>query len=179
MQLPGAQPFPASRRRRRSAKAPGGCRAWSSSGCIPAAVFGFALDDWVNEHFYNKVCVAAMLILYGVIFIVLERRNHRRFQEPSAQGFALSGLARAASMRASTPRRTQRASSSTPARRSSCSRSPTSTTSTGRPRSRSACSRCSPSFREQAARVPRSSAACSPAARAPRRPSSRSSWPSL
>lgn len=59
-------------------------------GCIPAAVFGFALDDWVNEHFYNKVCVAAMLILYGIIFIVLERRNHRRFQEARA-GLALSG----------------------------------------------------------------------------------------
>ena len=53
-------------------------------GCIPAAVFGFALDDWVNEHFYNKVTVAAMLILYGVAFIVLERRNRRRLQEAKA-----------------------------------------------------------------------------------------------
>ena len=52
-------------------------------GCIPAAVFGFALDDWVNEHFYNKVTVAAMLIVYGIIFIVLERRNRRRAQEVS------------------------------------------------------------------------------------------------
>ncbi len=56
-------------------------------GCIPAAVFGFALDDWVNEHFYNKVTVAAMLIVYGIIFIVLERRNRRRAQEVS---FSLS-----------------------------------------------------------------------------------------
>ena len=54
-------------------------------GCIPAAIVGFALDDWVNEHFYNKVCVAAMLILYGIVFIVLERRNHHRFQEARAQ----------------------------------------------------------------------------------------------
>ena len=52
-------------------------------GCIPAAVFGFALDDWVNEHFYNKVTVAAMLIVYGIIFIMLERRNRRRAQEMS------------------------------------------------------------------------------------------------
>lgn len=58
-------------------------------GCIPAAVFGFALDDWVNEHFYNKVCVAAMLILYGIVFIVLERRNRRRFHEARA-GLALA-----------------------------------------------------------------------------------------
>lgn len=53
-------------------------------GCLPAAVLGFALDDWVNEHFYNKVTVAAMLILYGIIFIVLERRNRRRLAEAEA-----------------------------------------------------------------------------------------------
>ena len=53
-------------------------------GCIPAAIFGFALDDWVNEHFYNKVVVASMLILYGVVFIVLERRNRRRLREAMA-----------------------------------------------------------------------------------------------
>lgn len=53
-------------------------------GCIPAAVLGFALDDWVNDHFYNKVTVAAMLILYGIIFIVLERRNRRRLRQAEA-----------------------------------------------------------------------------------------------
>lgn len=47
-------------------------------GCIPAAIVGLLFDDWVNEHFYNKVTVAAMLILYGVIFIVIERRNRKR-----------------------------------------------------------------------------------------------------
>ncbi|MGI6045661.1 MAG: undecaprenyl-diphosphate phosphatase [Eggerthellaceae bacterium] len=52
-------------------------------GCIPAAIVGFLLDDWVNAHFYNKVVVSAMLILYGIIFIVLERRNRRRFAEVS------------------------------------------------------------------------------------------------
>lgn len=62
-------------------------------GCIPAAVVGFALDDWVNAHFYNKVVVAAMLIVYGVVFIVLERRNRRRLQETKA-ALALAGGAR-------------------------------------------------------------------------------------
>ncbi|MGI6033943.1 MAG: undecaprenyl-diphosphate phosphatase, partial [Coriobacteriales bacterium] len=38
-----------------------------------------AFDDWVHEHFYNAYVVAAMLILYGIIFIVLERRNKRRY----------------------------------------------------------------------------------------------------
>ncbi len=47
-------------------------------GCIPAAIIGLLFDDWVNEHFYNKVTVALMLIIYGVAFILLERRNRRR-----------------------------------------------------------------------------------------------------
>ncbi len=47
-------------------------------GCIPAAVIGFALDDWVNEHFYNAWVVAVALIFYGIIFIVLERHNRKR-----------------------------------------------------------------------------------------------------
>ena len=47
-------------------------------GCIPAAIVGFALDDWVNEHFYNKVVVAIALIAYGVIFIILERHNREK-----------------------------------------------------------------------------------------------------
>ena len=50
-------------------------------GILPAAVFGLLLDDWVNEHFYNKVTVASMLILYGVIFILLEKRNRRLAKE--------------------------------------------------------------------------------------------------
>ena len=49
-------------------------------GCIPAAVVGLLLDNWVNEHFYNKVVVAAMLIVYGVVFIFLERRNRVRLE---------------------------------------------------------------------------------------------------
>ena len=47
-------------------------------GCIPAAVFGFLFDDWMDEHFYNAYVVAAMLILYGLLFIVLETKNRKR-----------------------------------------------------------------------------------------------------
>ena len=61
-------------------------RLWGmvAIGCIPAAIIGLAFDDWVNERFYNKVTVAAMLIVYGVAFIVLERRNRRRLREAEA-----------------------------------------------------------------------------------------------
>lgn len=47
-------------------------------GCIPAAIVGFALDDWFNENFYNAVTVAIALIVYGVIFIVIELFNKRK-----------------------------------------------------------------------------------------------------
>ena len=33
------------------------------------------LDDWMEEHFYNYITVAAMLILYGVLFLVVENRR--------------------------------------------------------------------------------------------------------
>lgn len=42
---------------------------------IPSAVLGLLLDDWLDEHLYNYVVVAIMLIVYGVAFILVERRN--------------------------------------------------------------------------------------------------------
>lgn len=44
-------------------------------GVIPAAVLGLLFDDWLNEHFYNYLTVAIMLIIYGILFIVVENRN--------------------------------------------------------------------------------------------------------
>lgn len=47
-------------------------------GSIPAAFFGLLLDDWAHDNFYSAFTVAAMLILYGIIFIVIERYNRCR-----------------------------------------------------------------------------------------------------
>ncbi|MGI6105911.1 MAG: undecaprenyl-diphosphate phosphatase [Raoultibacter sp.] len=47
-------------------------------GCIPAAIIGLALDDWFHEYFYNAVTVAIALIVYGVIFIVIEIFHKRK-----------------------------------------------------------------------------------------------------
>ncbi len=33
------------------------------------------LDGWMEDHFYNYITVAAMLILYGVLFILVESRG--------------------------------------------------------------------------------------------------------
>jgi undecaprenyl-diphosphatase len=43
--------------------------------CVPAAVFGLLLDDWMDAHLYNAYVVAVTLILYGVLFIVLENSS--------------------------------------------------------------------------------------------------------
>ena len=48
--------------------------------CLPAAVVGLLLNDWMEEHLMNAYVVAAMLIIYGFLFIILETRNeHTNF----------------------------------------------------------------------------------------------------
>lgn len=44
-------------------------------GVLPAAVLGLLFDDWLNDHLYNYWTVAIMLIVYGILFIVIENRN--------------------------------------------------------------------------------------------------------
>lgn len=45
------------------------------AACIPAAIVGLLFDDKINELFYNYQTVAAALILFGILFIVIENRN--------------------------------------------------------------------------------------------------------
>lgn len=47
-------------------------------GILPAAIIGIPLDDWLDAHLYNYQTVALMLILYGVLFIVIENYNKKR-----------------------------------------------------------------------------------------------------
>ena len=44
---------------------------------LPAMVLGLLLDDWLDAHLYNYITVAAMLILYGVFFLLIENRHRR------------------------------------------------------------------------------------------------------
>lgn len=41
---------------------------------IPVLIIS-PLDDWMEAHFYNYITVAAMLILYGALFFVVENRR--------------------------------------------------------------------------------------------------------
>ena len=60
-------------------------------GCIPAAVIGLPLDDFMEEHFYNAQVVAAALIVYGIAFIVIERWRAKRREQMLAEGRSLNG----------------------------------------------------------------------------------------
>ncbi|OPZ93744.1 MAG: Undecaprenyl-diphosphatase [Firmicutes bacterium ADurb.Bin419] len=42
---------------------------------LPAALIGIPFDDKIDELFYNYKTVTATLIIYGVLFILLEKRN--------------------------------------------------------------------------------------------------------
>ena len=44
------------------------------AACLPAAVLGILLDNWMDEHLYNSIVVALMLIVYGIAFLLIERR---------------------------------------------------------------------------------------------------------
>lgn len=46
--------------------------------CIPSAVFGLFLDDLLEEKLSTPVIIAAALIVYGILFIVIENWNKRR-----------------------------------------------------------------------------------------------------
>ena len=45
---------------------------------LPSAVIGLLLDDWMDAHLYNYIVVAITLILYGVAFLFMEKRNQSR-----------------------------------------------------------------------------------------------------
>lgn len=45
------------------------------AACLPAAVVGLLFDEYFESLFYNGVCVALALIVFGVGFIIIENRN--------------------------------------------------------------------------------------------------------
>lgn len=48
---------------------------------VPAGIVGVLFNDILNEIFYKPVPVAVMLIVYGILFIVVE--NHNKGKKPS------------------------------------------------------------------------------------------------
>lgn len=46
--------------------------------CLPAAVIGIPLDDWMEEHLGSPYVIAAALIVYGIAFIVIENAREKK-----------------------------------------------------------------------------------------------------
>jgi len=46
---------------------------------IPSGVVGILFDDWMDEHLHNGIVVAIALIVYGIAFILVERRNQGKY----------------------------------------------------------------------------------------------------
>ncbi|WP_308654660.1 undecaprenyl-diphosphate phosphatase [uncultured Anaerococcus sp.] len=46
-------------------------------GILPAMVLGLLFDDFIDEHLFNPMVVATMLLVWGLIIIFVEKRNKR------------------------------------------------------------------------------------------------------
>ncbi len=42
---------------------------------VPAAIVGFIFDDLIDSYFYNPLTIASMLVIYGLLFIYVERQK--------------------------------------------------------------------------------------------------------
>ena len=42
---------------------------------VPSGVLGVLFDDWMDDHLHNGFVVALALIVYGIAFILVEKRN--------------------------------------------------------------------------------------------------------
>jgi len=43
--------------------------------CIPAAVVGLLFDDLIDKYFYNYITVSLALIIFGVLYLIIETKN--------------------------------------------------------------------------------------------------------
>lgn len=46
--------------------------------CLPSAVMGLLLDDFLEAHLQTPTIIAAMLVFYGILFILVESWNKKR-----------------------------------------------------------------------------------------------------
>ena len=46
--------------------------------CVPAGVIGILFDDFLDEYLHTPIVIAATLIIYGILFIIIEIWNKNR-----------------------------------------------------------------------------------------------------
>ncbi|MBQ2479218.1 MAG: undecaprenyl-diphosphate phosphatase [Erysipelotrichales bacterium] len=62
-------------------------------GIIPAGILGVLFDDWIDEHLYGSAVVAVMLIVYGILFLIVEDRGRDPKVKTTSQLTYLHALA--------------------------------------------------------------------------------------
>lgn len=46
--------------------------------CLPSVIIGLPLNDYMDEHFNNWQVISATLLIYGILFIIIENWNKKR-----------------------------------------------------------------------------------------------------
>ena len=46
---------------------------------LPSGILGVLFDDWMDAHLHNATVVSIALIVYGIAFILVERRNQGKY----------------------------------------------------------------------------------------------------
>ena len=61
-------------------------RTWSLwfkviTAILPSGIVGVLFDDWMDANLHNGIVVSIALIVYGIAFILVERRNQGKYQK--------------------------------------------------------------------------------------------------
>ena len=69
--------FPFTVKEKKLAFKDGALSMWSKIlvACIPAAVIGLLFDDLIDLYFYNHITVSLALIIFGVLYLIIESKN--------------------------------------------------------------------------------------------------------
>ena len=51
---------------------------------IPSGIVGVLFDDWMDAHLHNGIVVSIALIVYGIAFILVERRREGKYLNKAA-----------------------------------------------------------------------------------------------
>ena len=61
-------------------------------GSIPAAAIGFIFEDAVHEHLFKPIPIAISLIVYGIVFIVIEGVRNRKEKRGTAKDYKIKDV---------------------------------------------------------------------------------------
>lgn len=77
--------FPLTIREKKLAWKPGAISMWLKIlvACIPAAVVGLLFDDLIDQYFYNYITVSIALIVFGILYIIVETKNANKVPQTS------------------------------------------------------------------------------------------------